>query len=168
MTNPAPFDESREEVCGHAHSHSFLVIEGAPTWASLRSFLKTDDPCRFHDNRSESTTFARPWQNNIDVVEHAASVLCHPPSWDTIMKSVPNSSYTIGAPHYLYEYMTLTTFGPNDVAPFLQLLSQRFNGNTRFLCHLMEVSTMFFHPTHRSTNIGKDSCSKLDRAGHEQ
>lgn len=78
----------------------------------------------FHDNRSDSTTLARQWHNTIEVIEHATSVLCHPPSWDTRMKRVPKISYTSGEPSLFYEDMAMTTVGPDIVEPVPQLLSQ--------------------------------------------
>lgn len=96
MEQLAQIDAYREQVRAIASSHRCLVIEGDHIWGSIRALLKAHDTFICHANRRESIAHARQLQTTSEVIEHAATVLCHPTSWDTIMKRSPNMSYANG------------------------------------------------------------------------
>lgn len=127
--NPAQFDDTHGQVRSVARGHTFLVIEGDYIWASIQAFMTKLDAFIFYGDRSEITSRARPWQTCIEVIDHAAFVLCHQPSWDEILQLIPRMSYTSGAATVFYEDMTLTVFGPTPIEPVPQLMSPRFNTN---------------------------------------
>lgn len=102
-------------------------------WASIQAFITANDAFLNHDNRNESTPLARQWQIIIGVIDHAVIVLCHPRSWDEILKGVPNMSYTSGEPVVFYEDMAMTTIGPNPIEPAPHILDKRFHVNDLYL-----------------------------------
>lgn len=128
MDNPAQFDDTREQVRSVARVHKFLVIEGDCNWANMQAFM---NEVSFHcyGDRSESTSLAGQWQHFIAVIDHAAIVLCHQPSWDEFFQRVPRMSYTSGDSSVFYGDMVLTIVGPNPIEPVPHLMSQRFNTN---------------------------------------
>lgn len=130
MDNPAECVDSRDNISAIASGHGIVVIEGDHIWESSRASIKVNDSVHFHGNRNESTALARQWQPHIEVVEHAAMMLCHSGIWDTIMNLSPCIGYSTGAPVVFYADMTMTIFGITVVAPGPLLKRQRFNLNS--------------------------------------
>lgn len=82
MDNPAAFHDSRENDRHIANRNGIHVIEGDHIWESMRAFITVSAPFHVHDNRIESMALARQLQKLIEVVDHAAMMICHPDSWE--------------------------------------------------------------------------------------
>ena len=108
------------------------------------------------------------WQNMIEVVDHAAYLLTVPESWNAVLDKVPKVTLITGDKDEIYVDMTYTTIGNKVEEPKKSSTEQRCQMNALFLCHLLELSTTFFHPAFLQMKMVQQSCTTMARKGERR